>query len=156
MFYECSSLSSIPLFDTHNVYNMGSFLEFCTSLTSVPKFDTSNVLYMDHMLDTCVSLTSVPVFDTHNVIVMEGVCEACNNLTAIPQFDTTNVTNISRAFQNCINVQSGALNLYNQATAQAVPPTSHIGTFNRCGINTEQGSIELAQIPSGWKMANEQ
>lgn len=31
------------------------------------------------------------------------------------------------------------------------PPTSHIYTFRNCGINTQTGSAELAQIPNDWK-----
>jgi hypothetical protein len=52
---------------------------------------------------------------------------------------------------NCGNVESGALALYQQASTQANPPSTHVETFYRCGINTVQGSAELAQIPSDWQ-----
>jgi len=56
-----------------------------------------------------------------------------------------------RMFYQCTNVQSGALALYQQASSQTTPPTSHNQTFYNCGSNTTTGSAELAQIPSGWK-----
>ena len=54
-------------------------------------------------------------------------------------------------FYNCYSVQSGALALYQQASTQATPPTDHRNTFTDCGINTQTGSAELAQIPNDWK-----
>jgi hypothetical protein len=54
-------------------------------------------------------------------------------------------------FAGCSNVQSGALALYQQASSQATPPSTHIATFRGCGSNTVTGAAELAQIPSNWK-----
>jgi len=53
--------------------------------------------------------------------------------------------------RNCRNVQSGALALYNQASTQANPPTNHTLAFQNCGVDTQTGAAELAQIPSDWK-----
>jgi len=53
-------------------------------------------------------------------------------------------------FQGCLVVQTGALALYQQASAQAVVPT-HNNTFWMCGTDTESGAAELAQIPDEWK-----
>jgi len=54
-------------------------------------------------------------------------------------------------FYNCYKVESGALALYQQASTQATPPSSHSGTFSNCGRDTVTGAAELAQIPSNWK-----
>jgi hypothetical protein len=53
-------------------------------------------------------------------------------------------------FYRCTKVESGALALYQQASAQAIVP-SHDRTFYQCGSNTVTGAAELAQIPSDWK-----
>lgn len=127
MFYGCSSLSSVPLFDTSKVTNVGDMLRECASLTSVPLFDTSNVSGMAFMLYECHSLTSIPLFNTNKVKRMTMMC------------------------YNCYNVQSGASALYRRASTQTNPPTGHNQTFYRCGINTTQGAAELAKIPSNWK-----
>jgi surface protein len=82
---------------------------------------------------------------------MQDMFRVCSALTSIPLFNTANVTNMSSMFDGCINVQSGALALYQQASTQANPPTSHYYTFYGCGSNTQTGAAELAQIPSDWK-----
>ena len=51
---------------------------------------------------------------------------------------------------SCLNVQSGALALYQQASSQTNPPSSHNNTFYNCGKFTTTGAAELAQIPSDW------
>jgi surface protein len=82
---------------------------------------------------------------------MSQMCFNCTKLTSIPLFNTSKVTNMFQTFQGCTNVQSGALALYQQMSTQTTPPTNHGGTFYNCGINTQTGSAELAQIPSDWK-----
>jgi len=54
-------------------------------------------------------------------------------------------------FLNCKNVQYGALALYQQASTQTTPPSSHAKAFFNCGVSSQTGSAELAQIPSDWK-----
>lgn len=125
MFYECSSLTSVPLFDTSNVTNMGSMFQTCTSLTTVPLFDTSNVTNMNSMFYKCSSLTTVPLFDT------------------------SNVTDMYAMFYDCSKVESGALALYQQANATG-KVTSHDDTFTNCGKDTSTGLAELQQIPQSW------
>jgi hypothetical protein len=53
-------------------------------------------------------------------------------------------------FQDCFNVESGALDIYAQMTTQTTPPNSHNLTFSNCGRDTETGTAELAQIPVSW------
>lgn len=122
----------------------------CTSLTSVPIFDTSNVIYMNHMFYNCSSLTSVPLFDTSNVTYMDATFYNCQALTSVPLLDTSKATYMDNTFNSCYNVQSGALALYQQASSQPIH-RSHSRTFYQCGRDTISGAAELAQIPSDWK-----
>ena len=154
MFTNCTSLTTVPLFDTSNVTMMSSMFRGCTSLTTVPLFNTSNVKYMSRMFENCHLLTSVPLFNTSNVENMSGMFamgNGVNSFTIVPLFDTSKVTNMRAMLFNCTKVESGALALYIQASTQTTPPNTHTGTFHRCGIDTETGSAELAQIPSDWK-----
>ena len=43
MFFGCSSLQSVPLFDTSSVTTMSTMFTSCSSLQSVPAFDVSSV-----------------------------------------------------------------------------------------------------------------
>lgn len=147
MFYNCTSLTTVPLFDTSSVTTMVAMF-YGSKLTSVPLFNTSNVTNMDSMF-AASTLTSVPLFDTSNVTRMAGMF-ARSSLTTIPLFDTSSATNMSQMFQYCTKVESGALALYQQASTQANPPASHASCFKDCGKNTTTGAAELAQIPSSW------
>ena len=59
MFGYCSSLESVPAFDTSKVESMGAMFYGCTSMKSVPAFDMSNVKSMGSMFSGCTSLKSV-------------------------------------------------------------------------------------------------
>lgn len=122
-----------------------------SNLLEVIDGNTSNVTNMYNLFAVCQALTSVSLFDTSNVTKMQQMFYYCIKLTAVPLFDTSKVTNMSNMFENCYKVETGALALYQQASSQATPPTSHTSTFRNCGRDTVTGSAELAQIPSGWK-----
>ena len=151
MFYYCSNMTTIPLFDTSSVTDMNYMFRVCNSLTSMPLFDTSNVTGMIYTFSGCSSLTTVPLLNTSKVTSMYSMLDSCTSLTTIPLFNTSNVTDMNYMFYGCINVQSGALALYNQASTQTNPPTYHSTTFWNCGSNTVSGAAELAQIPNDWK-----
>jgi len=136
--------------NTSNVTDMKEMFYYCTLLTSVPLFDTSNVTDMYGMFFQCWSLTSAPLFDTSNVTNMYCMFDGCSVLTNVPLFDTSNVTNIGYMFYECYNVQTGALALYQQASTQTTVP-QHTSTFYQCGASTTTGAAELARIPNGWK-----
>ena len=101
MFFGCSALTSVPLFDTSNVTIMNFMFGDCSKLTTVPLFNTSNVTYMIGMFQNCSALTSVPLFDTSNVTDMSWMFGECHKLTTVPLFDTSKVTNMQETFRSC-------------------------------------------------------
>lgn len=148
-FSSCSSLTSVALFDTSSATNIANMFSSC-ALTSVPLFNTSSATNMSGMFYNCTSLTSVPLFNTSNVTNTNSMFMSCSALTSVPLLDTSKVTIMTSMFKYCRNVQSGALSLYQQASSQTTPPTSHGSVFTDCGSNTTTGAAELAQIPSSW------
>lgn len=138
--------------NSSDVTNMTGMFWWCRSLRAVALFDTSNVTSMAGMFAFCQNgLTSVPLFDTSNVIVIGNMFAYCTLLKSVPLFDTSKVTNMHSMLHNCINVESGALALYQQASTQTNPPSGHSETFRECGTDTVTGAAELAQIPDDWK-----
>lgn len=135
---------------------MNSMFSKCTALTQVPLYNTSNVTNMYGMFYECSNLESVPLFDTSSVTTFykgsdrKGAFENCTSLKAVPLFNTSSATSTSRMFYGCTAVESGALDLYNQASTQTTPPSSHSDMFTNCGSGTVSGSAELAQIPASW------
>lgn len=176
MFSGCSSLTTIPLIDTSNVLNFGSFFSGCTSLTNCPLLDTSSATSMNGMFSGCTSLTSIPLFNTSNVTIMTNMLQNTslthiplmdtskvtnflnfchgnlNNATLveIPLLDTSSATNVSAMFRYQLNVERGALDLYNQMSTQTYPPTTYGACFEWAGRDTTSGAAELAQIPTSW------
>lgn len=154
MFSQSTSLTTVPLFNTSNVTGMNYMFQYCSSLTNVPLFDTSKVVDMGRMFSYCTSLTSVPLFDTLKVKTTYQMFLNCTALTAIPQLILIGeYINTDQMFDNCSNVESGILDYYNylKFLEDSYLSPSHWHTFRNCGINTQTGAAELAQIPDDWK-----
>ena len=108
MFYQCTSLTSVPLFDTSNVTNMSNMFRGCKSLTSVPLFDTSKVTNMADMFYMCSSLTTLGGFlnlktnlDISNApnLTHESLMNVINkaaDVTSSPKTLTLGSTNLSK------------------------------------------------------------
>ena len=151
MFYYCTSLATVPLFDTSNVTRMNSMFHSCSSLAAVPLFNTSRVTDMKSMFFGCSLLSAVPLFNTSSVTDMANMLDGCSSLNTIPLFNTSSAPNMSYMCHGCVNVTSGALALYQQASTHVSTSSKHAATFRDCGSDTVTGAAELAQIPSDWK-----
>lgn len=151
LFKSNNNLIEVIGANSSSITSMESMFENCSNLSSVAIFDTRNVTTMRYTFGSCSALTSVPLFDTSNLTDMYSMFRNCSSLTSIPLFDTSKVSNMNYAFYYCSRVEGGALALYQQASSQETPPSSHYDTFEGCGSYTSSGSAELAQIPSNWK-----
>ena len=69
MFYNCSSLTSVPLFNTAAGMDFGNMFQYCYALPSVPLLVTSggSTVYTN-MFSTCQSLKSAALSGTANTI----------------------------------------------------------------------------------------
>jgi surface protein len=113
MFSGCSSLTSVPLFNTAAVTNMNSMFSNCTTLTSVPLFNTAAVIDMSSMFNGCTSLTTVPLFNTAAVTSMSNMFNGCTSLTTVPLLISgagTNTGKFGGIFASCISLTRAALN----------------------------------------------
>lgn len=106
MFYNCYSLTSIPLLNTSSVINMEAMLYSCSSLITIPLLNTSSVTDMGSMLGYCSKLSSLPLLDTSNVINMERMFYGCSSLTSIPALDVSKVTSFNNCFLSCRSLKS--------------------------------------------------
>lgn len=121
-----------------------------SNLMKVLGANTTQVTSMQYMFRHCTSLDSVGLFDTSNVTSMYFMFNDCMSLTSIPLLNTSSAVSMSYMFMDCRNVGSGMLDIYNQASTQDTPPQNHSDVFWYCGMNTETGRAELAQIPTSW------
>ena len=149
-FYQCSSLTSIPRFDTHLVTSFVSTFYQCTSLASIGDIDTSASTDMQYTWGYCPSLTALPKLNLSSSVVIGGMCYGCSSLRTIPPLIfSNNLKSPIHAFQECVNVESGAYDMY--LTLSAIPDLwSYSDTFTNCGSNTVTGRADLARIPRSW------
>lgn len=152
LLYDAPNVIEVLGANTTGITDMSNMFCNCRQLTSVALFDTSAVTNMASMFEGNRSLLAVPLFDTSNVTNMSKMLYWCDwALKSVPLFDTSKVTDMSYMLNHCVNIESGALALYLQASTQAVVPSTHLSTFTDCGSNTTTGAAELAQIPDDWK-----
>ena len=116
MFYNCTSLTFVPLFNTSNVWKMARMFHSCASITTVPSFDTSNVTTMEFMFYNCTSLISVPLFDTSSVTNMKHMFYNCTSLTTVPLFNTFEVTDMRYMLANCTSLTKVPLFMTSKVT----------------------------------------
>ena len=92
IFYECSSLLSIPdisKWNTSKVTNISYLFGKCENIENIPdisNWNTSNVKYMHGIFMGCKSLKSLPdisKWDTSNVILMGGMFTNLSSLSSI-------------------------------------------------------------------------
>jgi surface protein len=100
LFHQCSSLESVPLFDTSEVTSMIAMFSGARSISHIPPFDTRNVTNMLGMFANCGSLTGLPMLDTSKVTIMSGMFRSAFLLRAVPHWDTSSVTNMAGMFEN--------------------------------------------------------
>ena len=103
MFYECSSLISLPdiyKMNTLNVTSINSMFNGCSSLPELPdisKWNISNVTDMSCLFYACSSLKSLPdlsKWDTSKVVNMSGIFSNCSSLISLPDISKWNTSNV--------------------------------------------------------------
>jgi hypothetical protein len=108
----CASLQSVPLFDTAAGTNFTAFLLGCTSLHSVPLFNTAAGASFFNFLGGCTSLQSVPLLNTAAGTSFASFLLGCTSLQFVPLFNTAAGTNFDSFLRFCVSLQSiPALNL---------------------------------------------
>ena len=62
MFYQCTALTTVPLFNLSSVTDAYAMFYQCNGLTTVPLFNLSKCTSTQSMFSGCSSLTTVPLF----------------------------------------------------------------------------------------------
>ena len=136
--------------DISEVENLTSMFQNCTYLKSVCDLNASGASVFASMFYGCTSLEHAPYINTPAATNFSSMFNNCTSLKNVPLYKTALVQYISWMFYGCRKVENGALAFYTQLSTQTTPPSSHTDTFKNCGADTENGSMELAQIPSSW------
>lgn len=105
MYYGCSGMESVELFDTSGVTNFNNMLCRCSSLTEAPLFNTSKATSIFGMLCYCSSVTELPRFDTSNVVDFQGAF-AVTAITSSPVYDTSKALYVDSMYQECHSLEA--------------------------------------------------
>ena len=145
MFTGCTSLTSVPLFNTASVTSMNSMFAACASLTSVPLFNTVSVMDLNTMFFGCTSLTSVPLFNTIAVITTGSMFYGCSSLTTVPLFNTAAVMDMNSMFFGCSSLTT--VPLFNTAAVMDMS-----GMFSSCASLTSVPLFNTAAVTTMYGM----
>jgi surface protein len=154
MFSSCTSLTSVPLFNTGAVTDMSSMFSGCSSLTSVPLFNTAAVTNMGGMFNSCTSLTTVPLFNTAAVTNMVSMFSGCSSLASVPLFNTAAVTNMSSMFSGCSSLTTVPLLISGAGTS-----TGKFGSIFTSCISLTRAALSGSEYSisySGCKLSKEE
>jgi surface protein len=106
MFYNCSSLTSIPQLDTSNAKNMNNMFYNCKKIITIPQFDTSNATDLSYLMYHCDNLQEIPQLVTSKATNLTSAFRYCAVIETFPQIDISNVTSINNMLSNCAHLVS--------------------------------------------------
>ena len=156
MFSGCSSLQTVPLFNTSSATNTNNMFQNCISLQTVPLFNTSAATYMSSMFSSCYSLQTVPLFNTSAVTTMNNMFQSCTSLQTVPLFNTSSVTTMANMFSGCSSLQTVPLFNTSSVTTmanmfQSCRLLQTVPLFNTSLVNTTDtmfsGCSSLQTVP---------
>lgn len=127
LFYYCSKLSSVPVFDTSSVINMNSMFYYCTQLKTVPLLDYSKAIDICRLFCNCTGLTEIPNLDissARSFAMSSGTTSSSgsnswiynsSNITSIGALQCDSITDIGYIFGGSSNTKitqfGGCINL---------------------------------------------
>lgn len=149
LFFNCESLKEVPDYETSNGTDFNSAFKQCENLEYI-RIDVSSALSIESMLEDCTSLRNVEfIGNTGNVENFRQLFSNCSSLKNLPFFDTSSAVDVTGMFNGCLNVESGAAEMYEQMEASATI-SDYADCFTDCGINTISGIGDLTKIPTNW------
>jgi len=157
MFFNCSSLQTVPLFNTASVLNMSSMFQSCSNLETVPLFNTASVTNMNAMFQSCSSLQTVPLFNTAAATNMNNMFSFCSSLQTVPLFNTALVTSMSSMLQSCfalktvplfntILVQSMSSMFQSCSSLETVPLFNTVAVTSMASMFTSCSSLQTVPL----------
>lgn len=159
MFYNCNSLTSVPLFDTSNVTSMSMMFAYCYELTAIPAFNTSKVTNMDGTFTFCQKLTTIPLLDTSNVDNIPNLFAWDNRLTNLGGF-----TNMGKSFKSSQTLVISSSLLTNQSVQNLIDTVFDMNQNTKGGsatlrlsqsvINSMSDAQKSQLAAKGWTLTN--
>lgn len=102
--YMANSIKTIPLLNTRKCTNFSSMFYSCYALEYVPDIDLSKGEFFNKMFNNCYNLLKAPQMNTESATDMQSMFAGCYNLKSVPEIDAHLVANVKSIFDNCSNL----------------------------------------------------
>jgi len=154
IYYSVSSIN-LPNID-HSV--AVSYVPQAVHLGDVTMSDVTTDVKFNSDLESIGTIKFTPsvVSGTRNTFMR--MFSGCTKLTEFPNVVMPTIAagsvekpDLYEMFSGMTNVGAGAYAFYQDLISKGYGTAQHYHTFYNCGINTQEGSADLAQIPSDWK-----
>lgn len=146
--FAYSALRTCPTFDLSSTRNTSHMFQECP-LNPIPAFDLSNVLACGHMFLGNQAATSIPDFDLSNSSEIMYMFDGCNHVTELPNITYSSYLDCEATYAQMWLVETGITREYQKLSDGRA--NGYLGCFIQCGMMTDTGSAELAQLPYDWK-----
>ena len=149
-FCSWTKISSVNFTNCRPKYADNMFIG-CSELLAAPNIDLSLCTQIYGMFEYCTKMRTSPDYDIHSANSISSMYRDCESMTTIPDLTVSpTMTSCRLAFAGCRNASGGILRMYNKLKDISTI-TDHAGCFWNCGVDSQTGAAELAQIPSDWK-----
>jgi hypothetical protein len=176
---DCSSLQSLPLFNTGEGTSFNFFLAGCSRLSVVPLFNTGKGTNFNNFMQQCPSLLNPPLFNTaqgttfrffylfntslqsiplYNVSLGQdftSFCESCVSLQSVPALNFTAATNLGSLLFTCASMSriqaTFPANLDINLASRALGPAALNEIYTN--LPTASGSPRTITVTGNWGTA---
>ena len=128
-----------------NVTNMSQMFNGCTSLQSVPLFNTQNVTTMQQMFFSCTSLNFIPNFNTALVTNFTNFANGCNSLDRC-----TTIFRNSVGLQNCQLSKDALVEIFTNLTDRTSKTSATIDITGNWGATALTPTDRLIATNKNW------
>lgn len=156
MFRNCSTITSVPLFDTSKVTDAQNMFDGCRGLTSLPQFNFEKVYRGDYMFEYCSSLTSIPQFNFSEVAFTSSMFDGCTNLVDFPITSMPKMAYCGSMFRDCTSLSNDSLNNILLMCANSSVSNTYFKKLSTLGLTSAQAttcqslSNYQAFLNAGW------
>jgi hypothetical protein len=150
-FQNCASLTDLNGWRIGGAFNELKYAFADSGITEPPfiRLSQTGTVTTANAFRGCKGLKKVPLLDYAKITDANHMFTNCESITDVSPLTplATTCTNVNNLIDGCVNVVTGALELYT-ALSGSQTITSHSGTFSAVG--SDAWNDVRSQIPSSW------
>ena len=150
-FQNCAALTDLNGWRIGGAFNYLEYAFSGSGITEAPfiRLAQTGIVQTTNAFADCKGLKKVPLLDYAKITNAGYMFSGCSSLTDVSPLTplASNCTNVNSLIGGCVNVITGALDLYT-ALSGSQTITSHTDTFS--GVGSDGWNDQRSQIPSSW------